>query len=120
MKVLEYFYIKGQNIMNELTKEELKQKLIKLKALKITQWRHAIADGFWCMNGLMFLANSFINDYLSMEIFLFSFQYYITLVSIGSVAIGYVFQKDVNKSIDNYMKSLTENQDKQDYIPKLK
>ena len=111
---------KGDNIMEELTKEELSQKLIALKKLKKTEWRHAIVDGFWCMNGLIFLANSFINDYLSLEIFLLSFQYYIALVSIGSVAIGYVFQRDVNISIDNYIKSLTENEINQDNALKLK
>lgn len=111
---------KGDNIMDELTKEELSQKLLALKKLKRTEWCHAIADGFWCMNGLMFLASSFINDYLSLEIFLFSLQYYIALVSIGSVAIGYVFQRDVNTSIDNYIKSLTENEINQDNTLKLK
>ena len=59
-------------------------------------------------------------DYLSLEIFLLSFQYYIALVSIGSVAIGYVFQRDVNISIDNYIKSLTENEINQDNALKLK
>ena len=109
--------------MEELTKEELVQKLQELQNIKKIQWQRSLKDGFYCMTSLLFLANAFVTDYLSLEMYLQCLNYYLPLLLTGSIGIGYIFQRKPNKNIDlniNELKKQTINSSDQDKTLKLK
>lgn len=109
--------------MEELTKEELVQKLQELQSLKRIAWHNSLKDGFYCMASLLFLANTFIIDYLSLEMYLQCLNYYLPLLLVGSLGTGYILQRKPNKNIDlniNELKKQTLNSSDQDKTLKLK